>query len=330
MNYLAFDIEAANGFKLYSICSIGFVIADEKFNIIKQFNLWINPKTKYNLNGTRSNVEINLNLDKEVLIKSPIFSERFDEINQLLTNKDYCIVGHAVESDVRMLNAALKKYKLKPINFEFICSQLLYKSIVGDKDVKSLTKIADELNEKFNAHSADEDAKMSMLTLKHLTINTGKTLNELLGEYQIRIGKTENFELTRSISLLNEASRKKATQAAVLKIVGEITALRKKHKIKPQPFSMNIAFSRNIEISNGQALSEALDKLVRMNAQYTSKTGKCNLFVHSVTDEVVDDARTIYINNQINAGKKIARMSIEEFMKYSEDEIMRIVKEKNV
>ena len=329
MNYLAFDIEAANGFKLYSICSIGFVIADEKFNILSQFNLWINPKTKYNLNGTRSNIEINLNLDKEVLNKAPLFSERFDEINQLLTNKNYCVVGHAVESDVRMLNAALKKYKLKPINFEFICSQLLYKSIVGGKDVKSLTKIADELNEKFNAHSADEDAKMSMLTLKHLTEKTGKTLQELLCEYQIRIGRTENFELTRSISLLNEACKKKATQAAVLKIVNEIASLRKKYKIKTQPFSMNVAFSRNIEINADQVLLDALDKLVCMNAQYTSKTGKCNLFVYSTMGEAVDDARTIYINNQINAGKKIIRMSIEEFMQYSEDEIIRIVKEKD-
>jgi hypothetical protein len=49
MNYLAFDIEAANGYKPYSICSIGVVIADENLNIISQRNIWINPKTKYDL-----------------------------------------------------------------------------------------------------------------------------------------------------------------------------------------------------------------------------------------------------------------------------------------
>ena len=73
MNYLAFDIEAANGYKLSSICSIGVVIADEQFNIISRENIWINPKTKYNLNGTRKNVGIDLHLDKKLLDSSPTF-----------------------------------------------------------------------------------------------------------------------------------------------------------------------------------------------------------------------------------------------------------------
>ena len=44
MKYLAFDIEAANGYQLSSICSIGIVVADEQFNIISRENIWINPK----------------------------------------------------------------------------------------------------------------------------------------------------------------------------------------------------------------------------------------------------------------------------------------------
>ena len=84
MKYLAFDIEAANGYQLSSICSIGIVIADERFDIISRENIWINPKTKYNLNGTRQNVGIDLHLDKKLLDSSPDFSQVYGKIKSLL------------------------------------------------------------------------------------------------------------------------------------------------------------------------------------------------------------------------------------------------------
>ena len=78
MKYLAFDIEAANGFNPASICSVGIVIADENFNLVEKQNLWINPKSKYNLDGTRPNVGINLHLDKKLLDASPDFAGRYE------------------------------------------------------------------------------------------------------------------------------------------------------------------------------------------------------------------------------------------------------------
>ena len=111
MDFLAFDIEAANGYKPYSICSIGVVIADENFRIKHRENIWINPKTKYNLNGTRKNVGIDLHLDKDLLENSPDFTAAYPRIVELLTG-DVRVVGHAVESDVLMLNAACKHNKL--------------------------------------------------------------------------------------------------------------------------------------------------------------------------------------------------------------------------
>ena len=208
MNYLAFDIEAANGYKPYSICSIGVVIADENLNIISQRNIWINPKTKYDLDGTRKNVGINLHLDTELINSSPDFSEIYDEISSLLTNPDYLVVGHAVESDVHMLNAACKHYNLPSINFRFICSQLLYRLDTQAKEVRGLDKIADELNITFNFHSSDEDARVSMLTLKYLTEKNKLNVNELIEKYNVRIGENNNFKLTRTVSLTENQPKK--------------------------------------------------------------------------------------------------------------------------
>ncbi len=210
MKYLAFDIEAANGYKPYSICSIGVVIADEKLNILSQRNIWINPKTKYDLNGTRKNVGIDLHLDEALLNRSPDFSEVYEEIKGLLTDPEYRVMGHAVESDVHMLNAACKKYSLPCIDFRFICTQLLYKLYTGATEVRALNKIADEMGLAFNFHSSDEDARMSMMTLKYLTEKTGLTPKELLEKYDVRIGENKDFNITRTVSLKeNKPKRKK-------------------------------------------------------------------------------------------------------------------------
>ena len=209
MKYLAFDIEAANGYKPYSICSIGVVIADENLNILSQRNLWINPKTKYDLDGTRKNVGINLHLDVELLERSPDFSEAYEEIKGFLTDPEYTIVGHAVESDVHMLNAACKKYGLPCINFRFICSQLLYKLYTGATEVRALNKIADDIGVTFNFHSSDEDARVSMMTLKYLTEKTGLTVNGLLEKFSVRIGENNDFTLTRTVSLAENLPKKK-------------------------------------------------------------------------------------------------------------------------
>ena len=190
MKYLAFDIEAANGYQLSSVCSIGVVIADEHFNVVSRQNFWINPKTKYNLNGTRSNVGIDLHLDKALLDSSPDFSQVYHRIRKLLTDKQYLVLGHAVDSDVRMLNAACTRYHLPSIDFDFVCSQLLYRLYRGEKDVKGLNKIANDLGVTFTQHNSEEDAYVSLLTLKFLVEDSGMTVDELLEKYHVRKGLT--------------------------------------------------------------------------------------------------------------------------------------------
>ena len=212
MKYLAFDIEAANGYQLSSVCSIGVVIADEHFNVEYRDNIWINPKTKYNLNGTRDNVGIDLQLDKELLDRSPDFKEVYGKIKELLTDKQYLVLGHAVDSDVRMLNAACERYKLPSIDFEFICSQLLYKLYRGDKEVRGLDKIANELGITFHQHNSEEDAYVSLRTLKYLCEDSGLSVEELLRKYYVRKGSNVKFELTRPVSLVGQLSKKMRKQ----------------------------------------------------------------------------------------------------------------------
>lgn len=276
MNYLAFDIEAANGYKPSSICSIGIVIADEQFNIISRQNVWINPKTKYNLNGTRKNVGIDLHLDKKLLDSSPDFSQVYDKIKSLLTNPNYVVVGHAVDADVRMLNAACKRYDLPSLDFNFICSQLLYKLYKSEKEVKALSKIANVIGVTFEEHNSEEDALMSMLTLKYLVQDSGLTVQQLLQKYHIRIGSNVNFELTRPVSLDGQLSKKHLTQVAVEKIKEYAkTIKRTSHVYKDKVFCL----ARSLELSQSNQLYQAVQKIVQGGGRYSSKLVKCNVYV---------------------------------------------------
>lgn len=288
MKYLAFDIEAANGYKPYSICSIGVVIADEQFNILSRTNYWINPKTKYNLNGTRRNVGIDLHLDKKLLDNSPDFSEMYHTFCQLLTNPDYVVVGHAVDADVRMLNAACKRYKLPSLNFTFICSQLLYKLYFEEKEVKALNKIAAEMEVEFEQHNSEEDALVSLLTLKYLVQKSGMTLPQLMQKYHYRAGSNNNFELIRPASLDGQVSKRQQTQILVEKIKKYAQTVQKHSNLyKGKTFCL----ARSLELSDSPLLYQVVQHIVANGGKYTAKLAKCNVYVFGVNQTDQDKMR---------------------------------------
>lgn len=54
--------------------------------------------------------------------------------------RDTIIIGHSMKSDAMFLRDACKRYKLPPLDFNFIDSQLLYTEYSGDKESISLEK----------------------------------------------------------------------------------------------------------------------------------------------------------------------------------------------
>ena len=310
MKYLAFDIEAANGYKLSSVCSIGVVIADEHFNVLRRENIWINPKTKYNLNGTRENVGIDLELDKALLDASPDFSQVYKKVRALLTDREYLVLGHAVDSDVRMLNAACVRYHLPSINFEFVCSQLLYKLYRGEKDVKGLNKIANELGISFHQHNSEEDAYVSLLTLKFLIEDSGLTVDELLDKFQVRKGSNRNFELTRPMSLLGQVSKKKHTQIAIDKIKEYATTVKKtSNRYAGKAFCL----ARSLELSDSDELYAVVSAIVSRGGRYATKLFKGNYYVLSNATSECDVMREKRVD-ELHAQGLIQKVTISEIL----------------
>lgn len=284
MDYLSFDIEAANGYKPYSICSIGIVIADENFNVKTKENIWINPKTKYNLNGTRRNVGIDLHLDKALIAASPEFPAVYNRVKQLLTGP-VCVLGHAVESDVIMLNAACRRHNLPSIDFTFICSQLLFKLYRGDKEVRALNKIADEIGITFSPHDASEDAYASLMTLKYLATQTRLSVDELIEKYSVRRGQNKNFEMTRTVTLEGQVPHKNVRAVAerqISAIIRELTIGKKPNK-KGIYSGKTFAIARSLEFGEPDRIRNILTRIYAAGGTYTGKIGSCDYYLKHYT-----------------------------------------------
>lgn len=282
-----------------SICSVGVVVADESFNVLSRRNIWINPKTKYNLNGTRENVGIDLHLDKALLDASPDFAEVYPELKRLLTAQGTLVLGHAVDADVRMLNAACDRYKLPGIDFRFICSQLLYKMYRGDKDVKGLNKIATDIGIEFQQHNSEEDAYASMMTLKFLVEDSGLTVDELVDKYRIRYGTNVNKQLFRPVSLLGQVSKKQVTQVAVQRIRDYCATMPKRDNAwNGKAFAM----ARSLEQSDSRELWAVVTAIASHGAKYCSKLAKCNVYVATEKPTPTDVNRQVHVTQMEKQG----------------------------
>lgn len=105
MRYLAFDIECCDG---KHNCELGYVITDEKSNIIKKSVITINHERKFNLVGRPGSRDLYLSFLQEQYYKSPIFTTYYDDIKNLLECPEQIVVGHAVSNDADFLRTACK------------------------------------------------------------------------------------------------------------------------------------------------------------------------------------------------------------------------------
>lgn len=93
MRYLFFDIECCNG---RNICEFGYVITDDKFNILEKKDITINPENKFNLTGRHDGRDLYLYYPESTYYKSYKFPHFYDDIKEIIEHPDQLIVGHII------------------------------------------------------------------------------------------------------------------------------------------------------------------------------------------------------------------------------------------
>lgn len=182
MNYLFFDIECANCFMgKGKICSFGYVICDEKFNILEQEDILVNPKAKFHLGKPEENMGITLAYPKETFLNSPKFDAVYPKIKELLTRKDLMAFGHALTNDLSFLQSEFERYNLETFYIKAYDTQVIYRQLKNLKNDVGLEKLCDAYGiEKEALHRSDYDAYITMQVLKHMCKEKECSIDALL------------------------------------------------------------------------------------------------------------------------------------------------------
>ena len=210
MKILSFDIDSTTGNHHDGrMCTFGYCLGDADFNISKQEDIVMNPKTK------RFETKIKLHYEKSFIKKQERFPAFYEKVSKLFLDNDY-IIGFSVLNDVEFLNNACEIYGLDKIEYEFLDVQLLYKTVYRKPTLMGLAVIAEELNIDYKAHRSDEDARVTLLVLKHIVEDLKMPLSEVLRKYHITLGVNKKGEV---IPCTNGELTKREINYLILKFV---------------------------------------------------------------------------------------------------------------
>lgn len=186
MDYLFYDIECSDG---RHMCSFGYVITDEYFNILEKADILINPEAIFHTGAwSKKNREkdpgIELAYPKERFKANPTFPSRYERIQRLLQHDDRKIIGFSHHNDALFLTVACKRYELPVINYKFYDAQEMFgesRNIVNQVALNAIAEALEVDLSKLVQHRSDDDAEASMLVTKALCEDLGLTIEELIG-----------------------------------------------------------------------------------------------------------------------------------------------------
>lgn len=186
MDYLFYDIECSDG---RHMCSFGYVITDEYFNILEKADILINPEAIFHTGAwSKKNREkdpgIELAYPKERFKANPTFPGRYERIQRLLQHDDRKIIGFSHHNDALFLTVACKRYELPIIDYKFYDAQEMFgesRNIVNQVALNAIAEALEVDLSKLVQHRSDDDAEASMLVTKALCEDLGLTLEELIG-----------------------------------------------------------------------------------------------------------------------------------------------------
>lgn len=211
MKFLFFDVECSNCFNgVGKICEFGYVLTDDKFNIIKADDIPMSPGRgrgdRFNLTGRKNERDLVLAYDYEYYFKQPEFPHFYKRIKELMCDEDTICFAYSMDNDIRHIHNTCMRYGLK--TFDYVCYdvQMLASKFFQEDKLMSLEIACRKIvgpnsTLKLQAHLSRDDAKMEMMILNAICELDNKDVKTLLGE--------SLFAKTRSSAYMKEVSRRK-------------------------------------------------------------------------------------------------------------------------
>lgn len=192
MKYLFFDVEGANCYNFVSkMCTFGYVITDDKFNLKSKIDVIINPCSPFDRHILRKKMNA---YPLQTYNTRPPFNYFYKSIKHILEEKDQLIVGWSVENDVRYVYDACKRYNLNQINYQYIDLQKIVMKMEELENQPSLESICEKYGiESMISHKSDDDAYLTMKIAQKICEKENKTLKQLCDQYSEFSSNVETF-----------------------------------------------------------------------------------------------------------------------------------------
>lgn len=320
MNFLSFDIESCDGRTTNgSLCSFGYCLADEKFNILEQKDIIVNPRpSRFQLGRYNKEAELSLAYSEAVFRSSPRFSEVYDDIAKLFKG-DVIVLGYSIINDLYYLNNAVQIYKKPFIEFSYIDVQLVYSLYKENRNQMGLSGAAQEFELTYIEHRSDEDARVTLLTLKSICDKLGKDFNELLEHYIITLGKNDDIKILPCISRANNSAvnpniNSKESKKRLRNIFLNKVKCRNKNVDKTNPLNgKTICFNEKFELKDLTYTRRLIQSVYNQGGRYSTSPSSADIFVQGGEDS--KSSRLNYVQNFCGKRRKISVISEDDFMK---------------
>ncbi|MBR3804295.1 MAG: 3'-5' exonuclease [Clostridia bacterium] len=301
MRILSYDIESTTGSHSdASMCTFGYCIADEKFNIIEQRDIVMRPR------GKRYESKIKLHYDKAFIKAQKPFPDFYEEIKNLFKTSDL-IIGFSVSNDVDFLNNACELYGLEKIEYEFLDIQLLHKTVEKLPNPRGLESVAQEMGVEYLAHRSDEDARVTLLLLKSITEKLNLTIEEVLSKYHITQGVNSEEETT---PCTNGVYTKKELNYLINDFIEH--NYRHNRRYKGGLSYKSFAFSDEIKFGDVDLYRRMMKRIYELNGR-VGQIENCNHFVSVKGEFTEKEKRSLSLRNE--GRKRITPITLEDALK---------------
>ena len=307
MRYLFYDVECSNCFNGEGkMCSFGYVITDEEFNVLKKEDIVMNPASRFYLRRKEGRPEIELAYSEEYFRAQPKFDKFYDKIRDMLEDPDQIVMGHSILNDVKHLAYQCKRYKLPCINCRFGDSQLVYKKLVqnGTGGQVGLARICEEFGiEPEHLHRSDDDAWATMEFMRIICRQRHVSLYRLLSDNPECTGEINDFEIT-----MNGVSVTRSKRFLQRMLEEYIKTLRSAEggELAGKRFCM----SRKFERDNADLCGYFAKKCFELGGKYTRNAMRCNVLV-SADGEPCTREKAILADAKMK--QRVRIISLDEF-----------------
>ena len=284
MKIVSIDTESCNGCSYDgSLCSVGYCVFDENFNITEQKDVLVNPLPKeFRLSSYGKAPEIKLGYDEKTFRSAPRFSGVYEEVKKLFDG-EVLVLGFSFNNDISYLNDACDKFNLERFKFSYLDVQKIYALQKGDKRQVGLASMASEYGITFAEHRSDEDARATGLIMKGILESENLDLKGIVEKYEIIYGKNGAEPKYMDSQVYIRQKYDKTLKPVKKILIDEYRAsLVVPEKREPCVYSgKTLCFAEYIEYADADEFRSLLKRLNDCGVKTVRDVGECNVFVKS-------------------------------------------------